>query len=63
LGGIKGGVHAVRYPKIIETTKVTESTTELQPTALPIRINTIGQYKRPNIDPYRSLLGRSIGVL
>ena len=49
--------------KVIETTKVTESTTELQPTALPIRITTIGQYKRPTTDPYRSLLGRSIGVL
>jgi len=29
---------------VIETTKVTESTTELQPTALPIRLSTIGLY-------------------
>ena len=47
----------------IETTKVTESHTEQQPTALPTRLNTIGHYTRPTTDPYRSLLGRSIGVL
>ena len=67
LGGIKGGFMRLdthkRFHKVIETNKVTETHTEQQPTALTIRLNTIGQYNRPNIDPYRSLLGRSIGVL
>lgn len=46
LGGDKrGGFMRLDNTKVIETTKVTESLTELQPTALPIRLLTIGPTK------------------
>lgn len=44
LGGIKGGFMRLDNIKVTETTKITETTTELQPTALPIRLITIGLY-------------------
>ena len=51
IGGFQRIVPTKDTTTVTETHKVTESPTELQPTALPIRLTTIGQYKRPTQTP------------
>jgi len=50
-GGFQRIVHTKDTTTVTETHKVTESHTEQQPTALPIRLTTIGHYIRPTQTP------------